>query len=947
MTRSEEPRRSSLRSVHAALISRKPVWVLVIGVALAVVCIGLTILRLEFQADRNELLSRSIPWNQRFIDWFESFPGATDLMVVVASDPEDDTKRAAAIAFVRDLVPSLEADPDIDSVEWGAPQAEFTPKAARLLPMERFRDLVAEAEKAAPLLDSATPGALLQHINERIRKTRQLGGSEEGDPESIAADIRGLTEIVTAIREGFQDPGQAQTAFARLLDDPTAEPWLYLESPTGRLIFVLVSPRTELAAIDAFERAIASTRRVIQETRARHPGVEVGLTGTEVIDSDETVVATFDSSVAAGASLVLIALLLILAFHSLRMPLILLAALLVGVAWSFGWLLLSVGHLQLLSVVFIAVLLGLGVDFGIHFDSTYEQLRRNFPDGPQHFETALSETVRLSAPGILTGALTTAAAFLTTAFTDFKGVAEMGIIASGGVVLCLVSMFTIFPALLRLLRHSHRHVRPLEDRSFRIFHESWILPISRRPGIALAIALAVVLAAGVAATRVRFLYDLLALHPEGVESVTWQERVIDDGGASVYFGVSISDELDEVFERQERFRRLPSVANVGGIGLLRPPDEEEKLELIRGARQRMGTAIEAGQRSPEPREAMASTSQLTGQLTLLRRIVARTVALPEVPPPILEGLEQLRAELDRTEQAFSALPGPPPLWRLEQLVGLERLLERDVPERVRRVAEIDRAWVTMRQELASRLGMLLEPTGLLPEDFPVSIMRPFVDASDPDRPRYCLHIFPKLPDDPEITNPLSPLFLPGFVEDLVSVDPEATGVVVQVQRSGDLIWSSYRQAGVAALVVVFVLVWLVFRSIGDTLLAMMPVVLSFLATFGVMAMSGVYLNPANLMVLPLLFGIGVDAGVHVVHRSRLNPEKRPIGLTYGTGKGITLTSLTTMFGFASMMLARHRGVASLGFVMTIGLGCIMLVCWTVLPAILELVQRRREKAAEG
>jgi uncharacterized membrane protein YdfJ with MMPL/SSD domain len=584
------------------------------------------------------------------------------------------------------------------------------------------------------------------------------------------------------------------------------------------------------------------------------------------------------------------------------------------------------------------------VDFGVHLDATYEQVRRDDPDGPEHFAPALSETFRLSAPGIVSGALTTAAAFLTTAFSDFRGVAEMGIIAAGGVVLCLVSMFTVFPALLRLFRHSHRLLQPVQGRMIPVFREAWLLPVSRHPRTVLAIAAVIVMIGGAAATRLEFVYDLLALQPEGVESVEWGQRIVDEGDVSVFFGVSLSDDLADAFERQERFRELASVATVGGIGILNPADAKAKVERIRASRTQLEAALAHGASSPQPREALDSTSQLTSQLTMLRRIVAGALKRSDVPPVISAELERLGTVLEETRELYNGFKGPPVLWRLERAVRLDRLLKRDVPERVRRVALIDSAYVRMRQALARSLDALLDPTPLAPKDFPAALMRPFVDASDPERPRYALHVYPRLPDDPDISDPLSPEFLPGFVADLESVDPLVTGGAPQIHRSGELIWAAYQQAGVAALVLVLLLVWGVFRSIRDTLLALLPVVLSFIVTFGVMALLGVDLNPANLMVLPLLFGIGVDAGVHVVHRARMNPELRPIGLTFGTGKGITVTSLTTLFGFATMTFARHHGVASLGLVMTVGLGTAMVACWTVLPALLELFQRSREDA---
>jgi predicted RND superfamily exporter protein len=175
------------------------------------------------------------------------------------------------------------------------------------------------------------------------------------------------------------------------------------------------------------------------------------------------------------------------------------------------------------------------------------------------------------------------------------------------------------------------------------------------------------------------------------------------------------------------------------------------------------------------------------------------------------------------------------------------------------------------------------------------------------------------------------------------VDPEVTGVIVQIYESGALIWRSYVKAGAYALVAVFVLVWIDFRRIPDAALCLVPVAAGFAVTFGIMWIVGVPVNHANIIVLPLMFGIGVDAGVHIIHRHRMDPSARPLGLTAGTGKGISMTSYTTIIGFAALMVARHRGIQSLGFVMAVGIAMTMLACWIIMPAWLELRQEREEK----
>lgn len=246
----------------------------------------------------------------------------------------------------------------------------------------------------------------------------------------------------------------------------------------------------------------------------------------------------------------------------------------------------------------------------------------------------------------------------------------------------------------------------------------------------------------------------------------------------------------------------------------------------------------------------------------------------------------------------------------------------------------------IRREIARNLLKVLDPAPLTEADLPAEIMRSYVAEDAQGRRRIALEVFPQLP--PGIDSPLDPRFLPRFVADLQRVDPAVTGVVTQIYFSGDLIKRAYLIAGVLALAAVFCLVVLDFQSVTDALLAILPVAVGFAVTFGVLWLVGEQINPANVIVLPLMFGIGVDFGVHMLHRYRVDDATRPLGLSAGTGKGIALTALTTIIGFGAMLVARHRGIASLGFVLALGVALTLLACLTLMPALLELRSRRRQ-----
>jgi predicted RND superfamily exporter protein len=255
-----------------------------------------------------------------------------------------------------------------------------------------------------------------------------------------------------------------------------------------------------------------------------------------------------------------------------------------------------------------------------------------------------------------------------------------------------------------------------------------------------------------------------------------------------------------------------------------------------------------------------------------------------------------------------------------------------------RVAALHAACTELRQSTANKLDQLLSTAPLTIGDFPREILRPYISTTDPDHPRFAIEIHPDPPAS--VNNALDPRFLPAFVRDLESVDPGVTGVLMQIYHSGSLMVRSYLFAGALAVVLVLALLTIWMRSLYDALLCIVPVALGFGAVLAAMELTEHTLNAANIIVLPLMFGIGVDSGVHVVHRFRQHPTTRPLGLAHGTGKGITVTCLTTVIGFGAMLLARHRGIQSLGLVMALGITLTLIACLVVLPAWLELRAKR-------
>ncbi len=894
----------------AHLIGRNPRTVVVAALLLAVVCIILTATRLEFQPDRNDLLSPSLPWNRIFIQWQQTFPGKDDLIVIAdfGADPERSQPEEQRNTL-DGLASAIERMPGIKRVEWRHPQSAFSPRTIRLLPWDRFNERLDEIASSKALLQSPSAATFIGQITRELRASESDAGGDNGgdaaERENKAyMQIQKLHALIVAMRSRLlADDDDDGLTLGRQMSGQ--RPYQYL-TPDERFHFIRVTPLKDEGSLNEYATAIASIRKAIGEHRgqAEEAGMALGLTGIPVIEMDETKVATLDSTIASIVSVALILILMMIAFYSVRTPLLAIASLLIGIAWSFGYATLAIGHLQVISVVFTVMLLSLGVAYGIHIASRFELMRHARAAGRGGYMATMRDTIETVGPGVFTGALTTAAAFGATLFTDFKGVAEMGNIAAVGIGLCLLAMLSVFPALLRLFRSEHRHIKPMDRRDFHFFQDRWVLPFARRPWITITLATLISLASLAAISRMRFDFDLLNLFPRGVESVDWQTQ-LSQAGRPIYFGASVCQDIDEARSVAARMKGRQTVSSTfGGIGILFPDEEDRKIERLNQVRARLIDAQPALQTgTPEP-DLHSTLQSLQLAMTL--------AAARDMPERFREAIGKLAAATGQTIEEVSALE--PPLRR----------------QRFQRLEDEYRQW---RGESARQIAAALDPSPLSPADLPADLLNPYI-ASDG---RVALEVYPDLPAG--VDSILSPAFLPQYVTDMEAIHPDITGPAPQIYRSGLLIKESYQLAGLLALLVVFTLVYLDFLRLLDALLTLIPVAIGFAVTFGIMWCLGMPINPANIIVLPLMFGIGVDAGVHMLHRYRQSPDLRPLGLASGTGKGITITNLATVLGFATLMFARHRGVASLGFVLTTGIALTTLTCWFVMPAVLEVVRK--------
>lgn len=859
---------------------------------LFLVAVLYTVLRLEFDTNRNHLVGEDKKYHQAYLKYKRDFAAQDELVAIVESGAIEKNRQ-----FVERLGARLERETNLfTDVFYKGDLKMMGPKALLFVTNETVLvEMAQRLREAQPMLQHFAQvtnlNALFRMVIGEFRGAARNGGAE---PEGLLQALPALGRIADQAADALSRPGTPPSPGITALfgGGEQAEQDLYITFASNRLYLVTARARSDALNGLAVERL----RELLAETRGEVPGVNVGLTGGPVLEVDEMAQSQKDTTVAAVLALVLCGLVFGFGYQETGRPVKATACLLVGLAYTFGFATLVIGHLNILTITFLPILIGLAIDFGIHLVSRYEEELRHGRTPRQAVEIAMVNT----GQGIFTGCFTTAGAFLAMGFTDFDGIQEMGVISGAGLIICLVPMMTLLPVLLlRGRQNVLDQALPRRAPPGAKIEGIWL----DRPWVTVGVAASLLLGAGLQLPKVWFDYNLLNLQSAGLPAVQYEHKLIEGANRSVIFGVVTASSLDEAREMQRRLEAQPSVASVDSMVPHLTEDQSRKLALIRDVK-----APLASLRFAELDDSPVNLETLQQTVRALQAYLGLGASLS-----LRGGEEALSDELQQVRQA---------LRRLNEAIG------RTEPEEARRkLGAFQRALLLDLQETLAAIQHQDDRAPLQPEDLPLPLRHRFVSKSGD---RFLLQVNPR-------SNVWERVNQKVFVRELREVFPAATGEPVQLYEYTSLLKDSYVEAAYYALGAVVVLVLLHFRSVFCVLLALVPVGLGTMWLAGFMGAAGVPFNPANIMTLPLVVGVGVTNGIHVLNRFAEEHDPHIFGRS--TGRAVLLSALTTIFGFGSLMVAEHAGIASLGLVMAVGTATCMVAGLTVLPALLRLLGR--------
>ena len=882
-----------------ARLSVEHSW-LVIGAAfmLAVLSILYTKARLEFRTGQDDLISGNTRDSRNYLRYSDEFPDLDGLIIVVAAGGDP----ARTEMFTDALAKKLLADKvNVKSVFYRIDTDAFADSALLFLSPEELKTLASQISDHREFLgayaNNPSLATFFSQVNAEANRAMAsemmagLLGPDSKAPQN--AQPRLDLTLLNGVLNGMLAPPGTRfiSPWGSLTGAGEQSGFLrdgYLATENGKYLLLNVAPADGLKdgpdPVDVIETDIG-------EVRAQFPGIDAGMTGGPALAHAEETATAHDVKLASMLAVGSNAALVIIPFGAIVEPVFVLISLLVGVAWSFGFTTLAVGHLNLLSAVFTSILAGIGVNFPIHLMARYNEARREGAPMPLAIELAIANT----GAGVVASAIIMALAFLMPMFTDFKGIAELGLVSAAGLFMCMISAMLVFPAMVAI-RDRNRVIKPHLVNPATSSHASMLEAFFRRPKLIVIGAIALTLALFAFAPRVRFDQNLLKLQAQSSEAVRFENALLKDSGRSSWFAVSLAHTPEDAEALAAKFKALPQVSNVETIATYIPDAQAEKRAILAGIKPALAPiAIKPAQ--PAPAKLTRELDSLRFKLGSARASdpsgeVAKTAAL----------LGRASAELQKNPAAFD---------------------------------DYDRA---MASDLSSKLETLrrsLSPAEVTAKNLPAILRDRFIGHTG----AYLVQVYPRgdVWDDAPLAN---------FISALRSVDPDVTGPPVQTYSIATVMRRGYERAAILGLLAVFIFVFADFRSLRDTMLATVPLLFGGAWLLEAMGVLGWEFNLANLFAIPIIIGTGVDNGVNMLYRWREERNKSGLILTKSVGKSVTICCLTTIAGFAALIPASHHGISSLGLVLALGGTQILIATLLVLPALMKIIGTRLDAPSQ-
>ncbi len=830
-------------------VASRPVLVLLL-IALVVLGSLAAATRLSVDTDSSRMLAPDLPFQERARALNAAFPELKNQIVVIVEGDSADTTDPVLAAIAARLA-------DGEAVDWVfAPAADpwLVSHGLLFLNLDDLDDQLTRLSKSANLMARLRTEQSVEGFLAALSEATALAEASGADLAALAPFYAEAAAVFAGDRVGEPRPFNWQSAVGG--------------GDGARVLRILsAGPRLDFQALSPAKAAVAEVRAAIDALApSLREKVTIGVTGDPVLRGEELQSVRSGIKLSLALSLALVALLLRLALGSVTRMAVAMGALAVTLIATAGFAGLVVGVLNLISIAFVVLMVGLGIDFAIHFLAHLDE------QNPDHADrkAALCATARSIGTAMVLSAATTALAFLAFATTDFAGMAQLGLIGGAGVLIALAVTMTLIPALVMVWPGAAPATRPRDLPTPGELTRRWL------GWVVIAAAFAVALLAPFA----RFDADQMNLRDPRAPSVEAYDRLAADPDRAPLRLSLLAPDAQAAKTAAERIGMLGTVDRATWLGDLIPADQTAKLDLIDLAYPSLLHAIEGTPTAFV--EAEADPEVLARRLEKLGNPAASALA-----DELTAFARRRDGDANRrlTEQVFLYFPA-----------------------------------------LIDRLASQLEAGPVTAADLPQPLRRLYLA---PDG-TYRVEIAPK-------GDLRDPAILARFTADVAAAVPDAAGPPDQIAGASGAVARAILEAAVLALAGCTLLAWLTLRDLWRTAAILVPLILAGAATMGTAVLAGLSFNYANVIVVPLMIGIGIDSGVHLSLRAA-----RTQGQVFSTStpRAVLFSALTTIAAFGTLGLSAHRGTASMGVLLAIALALSVAVIFALTPALVRLAQKR-------
>jgi predicted RND superfamily exporter protein len=754
---------------------------------------------------------------------------------------------------------------------------------------------------------------LLKHINNDF-EAEYSGNSDKLEDEEAEAVSRfkGLGELLKLIEDAAEGKDISDTKLDEVLDsymfgDP------YIMSNDNRMGLMIVQPTFNMNDINMLQPGV-DTIEMVAKKAASDRGINAGLTGIMAVGRDEMVTSGQGLVISSILALILILGLLVLAFRMFSVPLISGIPLVTGILWTLGLSGLIINRLNIMTAMYIVALLGLGIDYAIHLLTGYIQER----DGGLDFKSAVETSLIKSGAGIITGALTTAAAFFTLTIAKTGIIKELGVVAGLGIISELAAMIIIIPPLLAYREHRLIKSGKIDHRIFskvkiKSDAASGIGKLLVKAPFSIAIVmLLIVIFLSFKAGDVGIQDNILKMEAKGLESVHLNDAMVKEFGMAPDGLLIISSNINEVRDLTDKIDKLSSVRSVESPADYYVSDKEyvERGDFLGEFTHELdGNVLAADVNSEGLLDELyrLETNLIEmGDMAYLGNMDRLVKTLGESTGIDYDGVKIKDTSFDRL---FTLLEDNPAAGSFPAIEALQSSVYKKMNQKIRTMAS--RGKIT-------------------PDMLPSNIRDSLISK---DGKSFLISISPT-------QNPWEGEYRDIFTSQVNSVTDKGTGMILVADQLNIMAQQDGRSASILALIVVFLILLVDFKNIKLTVLTMLPLLGSFITLFGIMALTGIKFDFINIIVVPLLIGIGIDDAVHINHRYLKEGKGKMALVISRTGTALLLTTLTTVFGFASFIPSVMRAMRSTGIVLSLAMAIAFLFSVLFHPAVLIIVTEK-------